>query len=215
MSSPWVYQCLKEGQFHIHFTPTHEDGNGSYAADGNPIPVTPKGFSGNNLVTPTDVMWWIQLQNQQQKEAPWWSNGRFRIRDSCGLCFKGRNGKYTFPLSSKRSLKSVRSVCVLFPKMQSNRRSWGFVWCKWTTVYSQTNIRCARPQRGCDYWLITHELLWWDFKAIILLLANYQQWQSYPASEDPHSHPNLGSPSGKDHQDSWGRGLKENLLLCH
>lgn len=174
MSSLWVYQWLKWGLFYPQFTPTHSKGNGFYAADGNSVPATHTESPGRNLLTPTDKMWWIHLQNHQQKEGAWWSNGRFRMRDSCGnqnysttlLSFKQWNGKYMFLLCSKKTLRSAKTpriAHVQFWKMQSNRRSRDFVWCEWTILYSQTCSHCAGSvQWTCD----------WNCK---LLLTQYKQ----------------------------------------
>lgn len=100
------------------------------------------------------MMWWMQLPNHQQKEAEWWSNVRFRMKDSCG--------NQTTPLSSRASSNGMVSICscscskkrcekstktpgislARFWKMQGKRWSRGFC------LMCVNNSLLASPFRG-------------------------------------------------------------------
>lgn len=100
------------------------------------------------------MMWWMQLPNHQQKEAEWWSNVRFRMKDSCG--------NQTTPLRSRASSNGMVSICscscskkrcekstktpgislARFWKMQGKRWSRGFC------LMCVNNSLLASPFRG-------------------------------------------------------------------
>lgn len=93
-----------------------------------------------------------------RNEEAWCSNGRFRMRDSCGnqtivlcpcalsygmvsICCSGAQRKL------EKSPETNRIAHILLWKMQSNGRNRDCVWCEWTMVNSQTYFRSAGSVR--------------------------------------------------------------------
>lgn len=92
MSSLWVYQWLKRAW------------NGSHNAGGDSLPATHAGYPGSNLLTPNrrDTTNTV-AKIVGKREAAWWSNGRFRMRDSCG--------KQTIVLRRRARSHGMVSIC--------------------------------------------------------------------------------------------------------
>lgn len=137
-------------QFHPQVMPKHlkVDSINSY------VPATHTKSQRKTLLTQTNMMWWVQLPNHQRTETAWWSNGRFRITDSCGnytttlSCWALSNGMVSICSSvaqrkCKKSTKTPRISHASFWKIQGNRRSSDLVWCWWTIVSWQAPFQCS------------------------------------------------------------------------
>lgn len=144
-------------------------------------------------------MWWAYLQNHQQKEDAWWSNGRFRMKHSC-------DDQTIVLRSSWASSTGMVSIC--FPcaqrKLEHKEQEQGFclMWENNSLLTDPSGLPLLTGLPSNCKLLLT--LSFYDTWCLIIFGA------IFGSSLNPqtpqclfvvwnwilHSHPQLGSPTG-------------------